>query len=103
MNQAEFVDALQERLEDKDIKITKTNLKTVVQQYNYLIAQTVANNDKVVFVGFGTYEPVDHKPRSGRNPKTGEHLEIPAKRVPKFAAGKDFKKLVADVSYDNLH
>jgi nucleoid DNA-binding protein len=96
MNQAEFVDALQENLEESDIKITKANLKEVVRHFNQLIAQTVANGDKVLFVGFGTYEPVEHKPRSGRNPKTGEPLEISAKRVPKFAAGKDFKKLVAD-------
>jgi DNA-binding protein HU-beta len=95
MNQTEFVDALQENLEDADIKITKANLKEVVRQFNQLIAQTVANGDKVVFVGFGAYDPIEHKPRLGRNPKTGEPLEIPAKRVPRFAAGKDFKKLVA--------
>jgi DNA-binding protein HU-beta len=46
-------------------------------------------------VGFGSFEPRDRKAREGRNPKTGEAMEIPATTVPAFSAGKQFKDLVA--------
>ena len=60
------------------------------------IMEAVASGEKVVIVGFGTFEPRDRKERQGRNPQTGEPILIPATRVPAFSAGKLFKDKVAE-------
>lgn len=59
------------------------------------IMETVASGEKVVMVGFGTFEPRERQERQGRNPQTGEPILIPATRVPAFSAGKLFKDKVA--------
>jgi DNA-binding protein HU-beta len=48
----------------------------------------------VTLTGFGTFKSIKTKARQGRNPKTGQKITIPAKRVPRFSAGKAFKELV---------
>ncbi len=58
------------------------------------IMKSVTKGEKVTLVGFGTFEPRKRKERKGRNPKTGEELQIPASTVPKFSAGKQFKQTV---------
>jgi DNA-binding protein HU-beta len=50
--------------------------------------------DKVSLVGFGTFEVTERKARKGRNPQTGEEIDIPASKSPKFKAGKGLKDLV---------
>jgi len=45
-------------------------------------------------VGFGTFQIIERKARRGRNPQTGEIIQIPAKKVPKFRAGKKLKEVV---------
>lgn len=58
------------------------------------IVEDVAAGDKVTFIGFGKFEPVARAARAGRNPQTGEPIEIPAMTSPKFSAGKAFKEAV---------
>ena len=58
------------------------------------IMKSLSKGDKVTLVGFGTFEPRKRKERKGRNPKTGEAIQIPASVVPKFSAGKQFKQSV---------
>lgn len=53
--------------------------------------QALVDGDKISFVGFGTFKVTDRAARTGRNPKTGEPLEIAASRSPSFSAGKPFK------------
>ena len=55
---------------------------------------TLEGREKVTLVGFGTFQAVDRKARSGRNPQTGERMQIPDKRVPRFRAGKVLKEKV---------
>lgn len=59
-----------------------------------LIAQEMIAGGKIAISGFGTFEARARKPRSGRNPHTGETLEIPATRAPAFKAGKPLKESV---------
>lgn len=80
---------------------TDTNKKTVnaiITSVLEVITDTVADGDKVMLVGFGTFEPRDRSAREGRNPSTGEPMTIPAATVPVFSAGKTFKDAVADRS-----
>lgn len=60
-----------------------------------IITRTVADGRKVTLTGFGTFEAVHRAERVGRNPQTGEPVEIPATRVPKFRPGTRFKDAVA--------
>ena len=55
------------------------------------IVEAVAAGEKVTLVGFGTFEAKSRAARTGRNPQTGETLEIAAKIAPTFTAGKAFK------------
>jgi DNA-binding protein HU-beta len=47
-------------------------------------------------VGFGSFEPRQRAARDGRNPQTGQTIQIPATTVPAFSAGKQFKEMVAE-------
>jgi len=57
-----------------------------------LIAAELVNGGKVAISGFGTFEARERKARTGRNPHTGETLDIPATRAPAFKAGKPLKE-----------
>lgn len=58
------------------------------------ITKSVAKGEKVTLVGFGTFERRDRRARKGRDPRTGTEIDIPAKKVPAFSAGKQFKQAV---------
>jgi len=55
------------------------------------VTQTLSKGDQVTLVGFGTFSVRDRAARTGRNPKTGETIQIKAAKVPTFKAGKAFK------------
>ena len=74
--------------------VTKKNVALVIDEFKSTIAQTVASGEKVVLVDFGVFETTKRKARKGRNPKTGEELEIEAKKVVSFSAGRGFKDAV---------
>ena len=74
--------------------LTKAQTQGVLKALFSTITETVANGDKVILVGFGSFEPKVRSAREGRNPKTGETIQIPAARVPTFSAGKAFRKAV---------
>ena len=59
------------------------------------ISEALAANEKVQLVGFGTFEVKERAARVGRNPQTGETINIAAARVPTFKAGKGLKDAVA--------
>jgi len=90
MNKGELIDAIAEQTGKarKDINLIVSTALDVIQD-------VVTEGDKVVLVGFGTFETRDRQAREGRNPRTGEKMEIPASKVPAFSAGKQFKEKVA--------
>lgn len=90
MNKGELVEAIAERAD-----VTKKSAEQILTAALDVIGETVARGDKVTLVGFGVFEARDRQPRQGRNPATGELVEIPAARVPRFAAGKTFKEKVS--------
>jgi DNA-binding protein HU-beta len=89
MNKAELIQrtAAVTDLSQKDVARALDGLIEVIQS-------TVANGEKVTLVGFGAFEAKLTKERMGRNPATGEELVIPAKLVPRFHPGKEFKTQV---------
>lgn len=60
-----------------------------------VIAEALAAGDKVTLPGFGIFEPRARPARTGRNPRTGEALEVPATTVPAFRPGAELKRRVA--------
>ena len=60
-----------------------------------IITATLQNKGEVRLVGFGTFCVTDRKATEGRNPRTGEKIQIAASRVPKFKPGKGLKDAVA--------
>lgn len=58
------------------------------------ITATLAKEEKIQLVGFGTFEVRDRAARTGRNPQTGEEIQIAASKVPAFKAGKELKDAV---------
>eukprot|EP00741_Cyanophora_paradoxa_P004369 tig00000796_g4240.t1 len=74
--------------------ITKKEAKFVLTATLETIAEAVANGEKVTLPGFGSFDARVRKARTGRNPRTGETIEIPETRVPHFSAGKAFKDIV---------
>ena len=59
-----------------------------------VITDALARAEKVTLVGFGTFRVRNRKARTGRNPRTGQVIQIPAKKVPKFVAGRTLKEEV---------
>lgn len=59
------------------------------------IGEALQNGDKVQLVGFGNFEVRERQARKGRNPQTGEEIEIAASKIPAFKPGKQLKDMVA--------
>lgn len=89
MNKAELIEAVADKTSS-----TKKQANAMLDAILGTIVDAVADGDKVVLVGFGSFESRDRLARDGRNPKTGEPMKIPATVVPAFSAGKDFKEAV---------
>lgn len=90
MNKGELVDKVAEKA-----NVTKKQADAVITATIETIMEAVSADDKVTLVGFGSFESRERKAREGRNPKTGEKMDIPATKVPAFSAGKLFKEKVA--------
>ena len=58
------------------------------------VTEALADGEKVALVGFGTFEVKERAARTGKNPRTGEAIEIPASKVPSFKAGAALKNAV---------
>ena len=68
--------------------------KSAVDSILAEISKQIADGNEVRLTGFGKFSAVQRSARQGRNPRTGESMQIAAKRVPKFSAGAELKKTV---------
>ncbi len=91
MNKAELIDSITEKTGHTQADTIKT-----IDALLETIEVTVAGGDKVQLVGFGTFEPHHRAARAGRNPQTGEPIEIAEATLPKFTPGKLFKDRVVE-------
>jgi DNA-binding protein HU-beta len=74
--------------------LTKKDSEKAVNAVFETIQETLAEGERVQLIGFGTFEVRTRKARKGRNPQTGEEIEIPETVVPAFKAGKTLKEAV---------
>ena len=78
----------------KQTSLTKKESETIVKTIFGSISEALSSGDKVELRGFGSFRVRDRKSRQGRNPKTGDTVNVPAKKVPFFKAGKELRALV---------
>lgn len=71
----------------------KQSDKAVIAVFD-AIKKALIEGDKVQIIGFGTFENRTRSARKGRNPRTGEEIDIPASKLPSFKAGKGLKEAV---------
>lgn len=89
MTKVELIQAVSERTE-----MTKKDTAAVVDAVFEEITKALSRGERVQIVGFGTFEVRERAARRGRNPQTGEELNIAARRTPAFKAGKLLKDAV---------
>ena len=89
MNKTELIDAMAEAAD-----ISKAAAGRALDGMIDAITGAVKSNDTVSIIGFGTFALSERAARKGRNPKTGEEIQIKASKSPKFKAGKAFKDAV---------
>lgn len=78
----------------KKASLTKGAAADAVNSTFNLIKDSLVKGEKVVITGFGTFLIRSRAARRGRNPQTGERIQIPSKKLPAFTAGKTIKRLV---------
>ena len=89
MNKAELIDAVASSTD-----LSKADATRAVDAVLDNITETLRGGDSVTLVGFGTFEVRSRAARAGRNPQTGEAIQIKASKAPAFKAGKAFKDAV---------
>jgi len=89
MNKAEMIASIAE-----DTGLTKADVGRCLDSLVAQVTKTLKKGDRVALVGFGTFGVSKRKARAGRNPQTGAVIKISARRVPRFAPGKELKAAV---------
>jgi DNA-binding protein HU-beta len=89
MNKTELVNAVTEKAE-----LSKKDAAKAVEALFETISKTLGAEEKIQLIGFGTFEVRERAARTGRNPQTGEEMQIPASKVPAFKPGKELKEAV---------
>ena len=89
MNKTELIAAVAEKAE-----LSKKDAEKAVKAFTDVVSEELVKGGKIQLVGFGTFEVSERAAREGRNPKSGEVMNIPASKTPKFKAGKALKDMV---------
>ncbi|MGH8902602.1 MAG: HU family DNA-binding protein [Egibacteraceae bacterium] len=89
MNKTELIDAAA-----ASSGMAKTDIQSALDAILETIADEVGRGNKVTLTGFGNFELRERAARTGRNPQTGEQIQVAASRAPAFKAGKSFKDAV---------
>jgi DNA-binding protein HU-beta len=86
MTKAELVEAVAGRAD-----VPKTVAEGVLKAFMEEVREGIKKGEKITLVGFGTFYAAERPARTGRNPRTGEEIQIPSCTVPRFKAGKALK------------
>ena len=89
MNKTKLIDAMAEKS-----GLTKKDAEKALAAFIETIQEGLAAGEKIQITGFGTFEISERDERKVSNPQTGEEIDVPALRAPKFKAGKELKEAV---------
>ncbi|MBC6415141.1 MAG: HU family DNA-binding protein [Bdellovibrionales bacterium] len=87
MNKSEIISKIAE-----STNIPKKEVETVITSFFDTVKNSLKNNENVKLIGFGTFSSNERKARAGRNPQTGQTINIPSYFYPKFKPGREFKE-----------
>ncbi len=83
-----------EKIAEKVKGLTKKQTEVILETVFMSIKETLANGGKVEIRGFGNFKLRSRKARKARNPKTGESVDVPPKKVPYFKVGKELREMI---------
>ncbi len=89
MTKADLIDEVSRLAE-----LTRRDSEVIVETIFESVVRSLRAGDKIEIRGFGSFRTRQRKPRVGRNPKTGDRVEVPAKKIPYFKPSKELKDLV---------
>ena len=89
MTKAELIEEV-----SKVVEMTRKDSETIVETIFDSIVNSLHKGDKIEIRGFGSFRTRDRRGRVGRNPKTGEKVDVPAKKIPFFKPSKELKDFV---------
>ena len=89
MNKSDLVSAIATKGD-----LSKKDAEKALKAFIDVVTEELAQGGKIQLVGFGTYDVTERAARTGRNPQTGEDMEIAASKAPRFKAGKALKDAV---------
>ncbi len=84
MNKTQLIDAMASKAD-----LSKADAKKALEAFVEATSEALKSGDKISLVGYGTFSVSDRPARTGRNPRTGETMQIAAKKVVKFKPGKE--------------
>ena len=90
MNRADITNKIVEAT-----NLTQAEAEEALTAFLNVVKDSLKNGEKVTLIGFGSFSVVDRKARTGRNPRTGEPIEIPAARAVKFKPAEKLKEVVS--------
>jgi len=96
MTKADLIDEVSRLAE-----LTRKDSEVIVETIFDSIVRSLRVGDKIEIRGFGSFRTRQRKPRVGRNPKTGDRVEVPAKKIPFFKPSKELKDLVNNAPGEN--
>ncbi len=89
MNKAELITAMASKTE-----LSKKDVELALKAFVDVVTEELKNGGKIQLVGFGTFDTSERAAREGRNPQTGETMQIAASKAPRFKAGKALKDVI---------
>lgn len=89
MTKADLIDEV-----SRAVEMTRKDSESIVETIFDSIVRALRRSEKIEIRGFGSFRTRQRKPRTGRNPKTGEKVDVPAKTIPYFKPSKDLKDLI---------
>jgi DNA-binding protein HU-beta len=90
MNKSELIDAVAAKVSE----LPKKAVGEVLNAFIATVGEALKKGDDIALIGFGRFRVKERAARTGRNPRTGKEIKIPASKVPAFAAGKALKEIV---------
>ena len=89
MNKGELIEAIA-----NDASITKAQARAALDAFVSNVQRSLKSDERVTFTGLGTFSASTRVERMGRNPQTGQPIQIPVRRVAKFSAGRALKDAI---------
>lgn len=84
------------------VELTRKESEVIVEAIFDSVVRSLRSGDKIEIRGFGSFRTRERQARIGRNPKTGERVDVPAKRIPYFKPSKELKDLVNEAAPEKV-